>query len=153
MSTVMNEGFKISCKAVMTQLFTVLGILVELSKTIAKPKGYLEASPSIRQPYITVTSNSPVIYSSLFSYFFFSSILWTNIRYLQSRVLRWIHFESEVIKSADLCGTRYITGKINGTVSRNCLYIIDLIKERIYIFWSPGVICKKDYWSNQEKVL
>ena len=53
-------------------MFTVVGLLVELGKAIAKSKGSLEAYPSIRQTSITVTSNSPIIYSSLFSSFFFS---------------------------------------------------------------------------------
>ena len=48
MSTVMNEGVEIRCKAVMTQVFTVVGLLVELGTAIAKPMGYLKASPSIR---------------------------------------------------------------------------------------------------------
>ena len=68
----MNEGVEIHCTAVTTQVFTLIGLLVELGKAIAKSKGSLEAYPSIRQTSITVTSNSPIIYSSLFSSFFFS---------------------------------------------------------------------------------
>ena len=63
MSTAMNEGVDIHCKAVTTQVFTVL--LVELGTAISKSKVSLEAYPSIKQTYVTVTSNSPVIYSSL----------------------------------------------------------------------------------------
>ena len=45
MSTVMNEGVKIVCKSVMTQVFTVVGLLVELGTYIAKSKGSLESYP------------------------------------------------------------------------------------------------------------
>ena len=48
MSTVMNEGVEIHCKAVTTQVFTVVGLLVELGTAVAKSKGSLEASPPIR---------------------------------------------------------------------------------------------------------
>ena len=47
MSTVMNEGVNMSFKAVTTQVFTVLELLVELSKTIEKPKISLDAYPYI----------------------------------------------------------------------------------------------------------
>ena len=43
----MNEEFGVHCKEVTTQLFTVVVIIVELGKSITKPKGCLEASPSI----------------------------------------------------------------------------------------------------------
>ena len=48
MSTVMNEGVDMSCKAVMDNFFTVVYLLVGPSTGIVKPKGYLELSPSIR---------------------------------------------------------------------------------------------------------
>ena len=48
MSTVMNEGVKISFKVVTTQLFTVVGLLVEISTAIEKSKGSIVAYPSIR---------------------------------------------------------------------------------------------------------
>ena len=73
MSTVINEGSEMHCKAVTTQVFTVL--LVELGTSIAKSKSYLEAYPSIRQTSFTVTCNSPVMYSSLLSFLFFISTL------------------------------------------------------------------------------
>ena len=38
MSTVMNEGVKMRCKAVTANLFTVVGLLVEISTAIEKPK-------------------------------------------------------------------------------------------------------------------
>ena len=43
MSTVMNEGVNIFCKAVTTQTFKVVGLLVELGTYIEIPKGYIEA--------------------------------------------------------------------------------------------------------------
>ena len=79
MSTVMNEEVKICCKAVTEKMFTVVGLLVELSTYIEKPKGYIEASLSIRRPSVTVTYNSPVISSSLFSLVFFRSELQSHI--------------------------------------------------------------------------
>ena len=45
-STVMNNGVEIHCKAVTTQVFTVL--LVELGKSIEKSNSSLKAYPSIR---------------------------------------------------------------------------------------------------------
>ena len=47
MSTVMNEGAEIHCKAVTTQVFTVVGLLIELGTAIVKSKGSLGESPSI----------------------------------------------------------------------------------------------------------
>ena len=47
MSTEMNNGVKIHCKAVMTQVFTVVGLIIELGKEFEKPKGSLESPPSI----------------------------------------------------------------------------------------------------------
>ena len=45
MSTVMREGFDIHCKAVTTQVFTVL--IFELVVDISKSKGIIEAYPYI----------------------------------------------------------------------------------------------------------
>ena len=61
MSTVVNERVKMHFKAATVNIFTVVRLLVEPSIDITKPKVYLEASPSIRQPSIIVTSNRPVI--------------------------------------------------------------------------------------------
>ena len=47
MSMVMNEGVEIHFKAVMIQVFTVVGLIVELGTAIEKPKGYIKAYPSI----------------------------------------------------------------------------------------------------------
>ena len=64
---VMNEVVKVYCKAVTTQVFTVVSLLVELGTSIAKSKDYIDAYPSIRQPSVTVPSNSPVVYPPLFA--------------------------------------------------------------------------------------
>ena len=45
-STVMDEGVDIHCKAFTIQVFTVL--IVELGTDISKSKGYFEAYPTIR---------------------------------------------------------------------------------------------------------
>ena len=47
MSTVTNEGVNIRCKAVTTNVFTVVGLLVELSTAIEKSKGYIKSFNSI----------------------------------------------------------------------------------------------------------
>ena len=47
MSTFMNEGVKIRCKAITANFFTVVGLLVEPSTAIEK-NGYLDESPSSR---------------------------------------------------------------------------------------------------------
>ena len=67
MSMVMNEGVNIHCKEVTTQVFP--NLLVELVADITKSKGSIYASPSLRQTLVTVTSNCPVIYSSILSSF------------------------------------------------------------------------------------
>ena len=46
------------CKEVTDNLFTSVVLLVVPSIDIAKPKGYIEASLSISQPFVTVTSSS-----------------------------------------------------------------------------------------------
>ena len=43
----MNQGVEIHSKAVMTQVFTLVDIIVELGTTIQESKGYIEASPFI----------------------------------------------------------------------------------------------------------
>ena len=62
MSTVKKKGVNIRCKAVSE---TFLQIIVEPIKYIEKPKIYLEAYISIRQPHIIVNTNSPVIHPYL----------------------------------------------------------------------------------------
>ena len=46
MLTAMNEGVKMRCKSVMTNFFTIVGLLVEPGAAIAKPKSSLEAFPA-----------------------------------------------------------------------------------------------------------
>ena len=48
MLTVMNEGVNINCKSFMSQVITVVGLIVEIGKSIEKPKVYLEAYTSVR---------------------------------------------------------------------------------------------------------
>ena len=48
MSTVTNEGVKMSYKSVRTQVFTVTGLIVTTSTNISKPKDYIEAYTSIK---------------------------------------------------------------------------------------------------------
>ena len=85
MSTVMNEGVNMIFRAARARNSTVVGLLVEPITSISKPKGYLESYPFIRQPYIAVTSSSPVIPPSLVSSLFLSSMLKTKGRIHQSR--------------------------------------------------------------------
>ena len=42
MSMVMNKGVKMHWKSSMAQVFTVVGLIVELSTAISKTKGYIE---------------------------------------------------------------------------------------------------------------
>ena len=56
----MNEGVEVSCKSVMEQVFTLVDLIVKLSTSISKSKVWIEVFPSIRQPSVTVTSNSNV---------------------------------------------------------------------------------------------
>ena len=110
-STVMNDEVKTHCRSVTDNIFTVVVLLLEISTSIAKPKVYLEAYPAIRQPSVTVTSNSPVIYSSLFRSLFFNIMMKTNVRFLQSRRWKWSTVDSEVRNIAALFGTRSGTEK------------------------------------------
>ena len=80
---VMNEGVNIHCKEVTTQVFP--NLLVELVADITKSKGSIYASPFLRQTLVTVTSNCPVIYSSILSSLFLSSMLRTNSIIRKSR--------------------------------------------------------------------
>ena len=76
----MNEVVEMHFKSFMTNFFTVVGLLVEISTSIAKPKGYFEAYPYTSQPPITVTSKSP---SFILRYLFFGIIMRTNSRFIQ----------------------------------------------------------------------
>ena len=48
MSTMMDYGVKMRCKAVTVNLFTVEDLFVEPINIITKPKGFLESYISIR---------------------------------------------------------------------------------------------------------
>ena len=102
MSNVMNKGVKMCCKAVTANFFTLVGLIFEPSIAIGRLKGSLDVSPFIMQPSIAVTSTSTVIYSSLFSSFFFSIMLRTNSRYHQRRGWKYGTVESEVRNSVAL---------------------------------------------------
>ena len=58
------------CRSVTANVLALVGILIEPSTSIAKPKGYIEASVSISKTHITVTSSSPIISSSFARYLF-----------------------------------------------------------------------------------
>ena len=58
------------CKSVISNWLTVVGILVEISTDIAKPKCSLDAYLFIRQPPSTVTYIDLVISPSQYSFFF-----------------------------------------------------------------------------------
>ena len=47
MSTVVNKTVKISCKSVMTQVFTVVGLIFEIVTSIEASEDYFEAYPHI----------------------------------------------------------------------------------------------------------
>ena len=130
MSRVKNEEVMVHCKTVTDNLLTVLGLLVEHSTAITKTKVYLEVPLSIRQPSIKVTSSIPVIYPSLSSSLFFSSMLRSNIR---------SHWSFNVVNSADLCGSIIMNVKTKWTASRNLLSFINLIKGKYVLLWGPSI--------------
>lgn len=42
-----NKGVKIHCIAVTAQVFTIVGLVVELNTSIGKTNGYIDSYPSI----------------------------------------------------------------------------------------------------------
>ena len=120
--------------------FILVGLLDDLITPISKQKGSLETCTYISQTYITVTSNSPVISSSLFISLFFISMLRTNSISLQSKFWQWSTVESEVRNISDLCGTIIVTGKTYGKTSRNYICIIKLTKERYFYIFPVSVV-------------
>ena len=136
MSREANKGVIMCFKTITTNLSTIVHLLVEPITSLAKPKASLEASISIRQLPWTVTSSKPVIYSSLFSFFFFGNIMRSN-RYW------WGTGESHSRNSADRCGEINTTGKMKCTSSRNCISIIDLIKGRCVLCSGPSIRWKR----------
>ena len=139
---VMNKGFKMCCKAVTSNFFIVVGILPGPSTYIVKPKGYIEAYLFIGKPHITVTSIIPVIYSSLYIYFFFSNIMISNSISHRSIGWWWSTVGIYFVNSADLYVMIIRTIKMKFAASRNCLSITKLIKGGYVIFQGPSISWK-----------
>ena len=131
-------------KTITTNLLKIVQLLVDPITSLAIPMASLEAYISIWQPHWIVISSKPVVYPYLFS-FFFGNMLRSN-RYW------WGTVESHVKKSADRCGGRNTTGKMNCAASRNCIFIIDLIKGR-YLFSRVSLSGKKgllkQFWASR----
>ena len=150
-SRVMNVGVMILCKSVTANLLTVVGLLVDLSTSIVKPKVSLESYLSIRQPIITLTSSNNVIYPSLSSFLFLRIMIESNSRSYHSIGKRRSNVGIYVGNSADLCVRRIRTGKMNYTENRNCISFIDLVKERYVIFRGPSISRKRIFEEIQSK--
>ena len=73
-----DEGVMMRFKPITTNLSTIIHLLVEHIKSLAKPKASLEAFIYIRQIPGTVTSSNPVISSSLFVFLFYGNMLRSN---------------------------------------------------------------------------
>ena len=145
MSRETNEGVMIYFKIITTNLSTIVHLLVEPIISLAKPKSSMEAYISIKKLPWTATSSKPGISSSLFRLLFSRNILRSN-RYW------WGTVESHVGNSADHCGGRNTTGKINCTEIRNCISIIDLINGRCVLCWVPYIRWKwflKQSWASR----
>ena len=129
----MNKRIMMHFKTIMMNLLTIVHpFLVETITSIAKPKASLEVSIYIRKLPWRLTSSKPVISTSQFSFFFFGKVLRSN-RYSWGTVL------SHVGNSADSCKWRHTTRKLKCTESRNCIFIIELIKGRYVICWVPYI--------------
>ena len=109
------------CRTITANLLTKVRHLVEFIKYLAKPKASLEAYISISQTTQTLTSSKTVISSSIYSVFYFGSILRSN-RYLWSTVLSYVG------NSAGRCGGIKTNVKTKYIENRKCLSIIELIK-------------------------
>ena len=66
------------CKAGMSNMLTVVGLIVQPSTAIAKPKDSLEAYIFICKTTVKGTSSNTVISTSLYIFFSFSNILRSN---------------------------------------------------------------------------
>ena len=127
MSRETNEWVMMHFKKITMNLLTIVHpFIVETMTSIAKPNSYLEASISIRQLPLTGTSSKPVISPSQLSFLFFGQMRGTVL--------------SEVRNSADSCGGRNRSRKLKWTASRNCIFIINLIKGRCVLWWGPSII-------------
>ena len=132
----MNEGVIMNFKTITMNLLTILHPLVEPITSLAKLKDYLEAYIYVSQIPWTVNSINPVIYTSLFSFFFFVSMLISNGYW-------WITLLSYFGNSYGLCRGRNTTGEMKCTTSRNCLSIIDLINERYVLLQGTSISFKR----------
>ena len=130
------------CKTITSNLLTVVGLLVEPSTPIAKPKASIKAYLSIRPPPWTVTSSKPVIYPSLSCFFSLSSMLRSNSRSHRSIWYWWSTVESYVENSDNHCGRRNRTGKMKCKESRKCLCFINLNKGGMLFAVSPVSVKK-----------
>ena len=132
MSRETNEGVMMHFKTITMNLLTIVHPIVEPITSLSKPKASLEAYFSIWQLPWKVTSTKPFVSPSLFIFIFFCNMIRTN-RY------SWGTVESHVGNSADSCGGRNTTRKLKCTASRNCIYIIDLIKGRYVLCWGTSI--------------
>ena len=78
MSRETDEGVMMCFKTITTNLLTIIHLIVEPIKSLAKLKASLEAFIYIRKIPGTVTSSKPVISSSLFIFFFYGNMLRSN---------------------------------------------------------------------------
>ena len=121
MSRETNEVVMMRCKKITSNLSTIVHLLVEPIKYLAKPKSSIEESLYIRQPPWTVTYSNPVISPPLYSFFSFVNMLISN-RYWSITVL------SYVVNSSRRCRGINTTGKMKSMASKNCISIVGLIK-------------------------
>ena len=150
MSRETNEGVIMRCKTIMAKFSKIVHLLGEPITSLAKPKAYIEAYISIRQPPWILTSSNPFIYPSLSILFYFINMLISN-RYWWSTVLSYVG------NISGRCRVRDTTRKMNFTASRNCISIINLIKGGYVLCWGPNirwkVLLKKSWASCSENSL
>ena len=126
MSRETNGWVMMHCKTVTINMLTIVHpFIVETTTSVAKPKASLWASLSVRQIPWTVTSSKPVISSSQLGFLFFG-IMWGTAL-------------SQVRNSAESSGGRNRSRKLKWTASRNCIFIIDFIKERYVLCRVPTI--------------
>ena len=150
MSRETNKGFMMCCKKITAKLSTIVHLLVENITSLAKPKAYLEVYNYIRKYTLKVNSSKPVISPYLYNFLSLGNILRSN-RYWWSTVLSYVG------NSVGHYGGRNKTGKLKCTSSRNCIYIINLIKGRYILYWVPlsgeKVFSRKSWVSRSENYL
>ena len=84
MSRVMNEGVMMRCKEITANFLTEVGLIIEPSTSIAKPKGSLKAYIYIIKTTWTLTYSNTVKSPPLSIFLIFSSMLIFNSRSHQS---------------------------------------------------------------------